>query len=344
MCKIHEEEHQHRKTVECSLCYSNHEIPETGFIPNKSFEILLEKNVEYVYLRKEHRAALSKFEQFADFYEHFKTLRNYPELDIHKTIGDLRLRMESRRDELKNKIDRHAAEFAARLDEYEAECKARLDRIDMHAIDERLRSWENDLRVWRLQLASFQKDVHKWKNICDESSVKFDEMKAQFEKFKDELYLNLLDEYKTKNLLFDTDFDMIKNHLIMLEVNNLSQYNGTPEVAHIESEPVRALGVDWKIRVNISNCTHRFIDIYLLAIQNPRIDNVLVDFDLAIVNLNDPSKNLIKSFSKEFQDNQGFGWQQAIELNDLMRNNQFYDASNDCLMVQATIKRIQWEN
>lgn len=210
MCKIHEEEHQSLKLVECSLCYSSHEIPESGFIPNKSFEVLLEKNVEYVYLRKEHRAALSKFEQFADFYEHFKTLRNYPELDIHKTLGELRLHIESRRNELKSKIDSHAAEFAARLDDYEAECKARLDRIDLHAVDERLRAWENDLRVWRSQLASFQRDASMWKRICHESSVRFDEMTAHFNAFKKDIYLNQLDEYKTKNLLFDTDFDMIK--------------------------------------------------------------------------------------------------------------------------------------
>lgn len=209
MCKSHEAE-ELLKTIYCRLCDANYEIPSCGFIPNKSFEKLLEKNIEYAYLRKEHKAALDKFEEFVEFYENFKTLRTYPEKDVHKTIGEMRARIESRRDEAKHKIDEHATQLLKKLDDYANECNERMDTMRTDDVDEMLRGWEANLRVWRHQLGTLQRDVQVWKNISTDSTAKLNEMKSKFKQFKNDLYLNRLDEYKKSNLLFDTDYDMIK--------------------------------------------------------------------------------------------------------------------------------------
>ena len=168
------DKHQHednKKTIYCSVCDLDHEIPPNGgFIRISFFEKLIEKNIDCVNLRDEYKAADEKIKQFPDLIERFEKLKSDPKNIIYDKINELKADIDLRREELKNQIDKEALEFIKKLDEYEADCKTNLSSIKAEIENnEKLIELKEDLNRWREQMNNFKGDDESWKKIYKES-------------------------------------------------------------------------------------------------------------------------------------------------------------------------------
>ena len=186
-------------------------IPNGGLIRILALENLIEQNIDCIDLGDEYRSAYDKLEDFSDLLERFEKLKNDPDDKIYSKINELKSEVDLRREELKNKLDEDALSIIKKLDDYEKECKTNIASIKAEIENnENLNEWGKDLKLWRLQMRTFKKDIDMWKKIHQESSLKYDEMNIAYNKFYKDLFLNRLDDYKDLKLFVGNDFDLIK--------------------------------------------------------------------------------------------------------------------------------------
>ena len=130
-----------------------------------------------------------RFTQFEELLEHFKRLRNDPELRINSALSDLRNKVDLRREELKEDIDKEALKMIEKIDEFEKECKSYVSSIISSCrLDQKLESWTNDLTACKLSLNSFKKDVTNCKSVLDKSTSNIKDLQSEFLKLNHDLF------------------------------------------------------------------------------------------------------------------------------------------------------------
>lgn len=138
--------------------------------------------------------------------ERFYTIKNDPETRIHSVISLLRNEIDLRREELKCEIDKKALSAIKKLDEFEKECKFFIYNNKANKrLDEKLESWKRDLDVWKANLETFERNTAKWKKTLKDSSSKLKEIISELSQFDDNLFLNRLNEFKSRDLFIISD-------------------------------------------------------------------------------------------------------------------------------------------
>jgi small-conductance mechanosensitive channel len=112
---------------------------------------------------------------------------------------------------LKNQIDEEALEFIKKIDEYEVECKTNLFSIKSEIENnEKLIELKEDLNRWREQMNNFNGDDESWKKIYKEADSKFNQMKEDYQKLYDSLFLDRLNEIRAFKASIGSDRDLIR--------------------------------------------------------------------------------------------------------------------------------------
>ena len=206
ICKRHEIEKSLNKKIECIKCNKSFEIPVDGFAPNRDLESLLEREINELDLGDEYNWYFLKFTQFEQFLEHFSRVINDPELKIHSVLSELKNNIDLRREEIKQKIDIQSLKMIKKIDEFEIQCKSSIK--SSCDLDQKLESWTNDITLCKQSLNSFKRDTNKWKSAFDASISTIKDLQIEYLKFNDGLFLNRLNELKSK--LFSTFFKTIR--------------------------------------------------------------------------------------------------------------------------------------
>jgi hypothetical protein len=181
-------QHQvNEKLINCRLCNQNYEVPATGFYRNKCLERLIQRYIESPLKGKEYKSAMNAFGSFNDVYEEFKRAKSDPKLVIHDKISAIKAKVDLQREELKLKIDQEALELIRKLEEYEIDCLAKIEQNDQ--IDDKLTVWENELTRMRHQLAQFERDDEKFKDISKFSSECCLDVTKKYNQYIDKLFL-----------------------------------------------------------------------------------------------------------------------------------------------------------
>ena len=209
ICKHHVDKKNECKTIECVLCNEVFDIPTNGFARNKALEKLLEKEINEIDLGEEYNSAFDKCQQFNDLYEHFNRIKNHPEMRIHSVINELKNKVDLRREELKQEIDKEALKIVEKLDEFKKQCKESIKSDSK--IDEKLNVWENHTKEWNGDLNTFKRNTYKWSNILSQSTSHLKDLQSELIKFNESLFLNRLNEFNWLHLsLSNSNFFAIR--------------------------------------------------------------------------------------------------------------------------------------
>lgn len=120
----------------------------------------------------------------------------------------MKAKVDLQREELKFKIDQEALELIRKLEEYEIDCLAKIKQNDQ--IDEKLIVWENELTRMRRQLAKFERDDKKFKDIFKISSDCCLEATKKYNQYKGKLFLDQYDVFKNSSFQLGKYFDLIR--------------------------------------------------------------------------------------------------------------------------------------
>ena len=217
ICAAHSEEER----VHCKRCSIYHTRPENGFTRNLFAETLIERQLNELDLGEDHSRAVESFKQLEDLVSEARRIRQDPELEIHRVIGELKNRVDLRREELKQQIDNDALELIEELIEFENECKTKKSFAQhSYKLELLMKSFESDLIRLKSDLVSFKKNVQKWKEISARSDMILKSLKGDFIEFKNSLFCNKLDDYKLKQQRF-CDEQTIGEMLTYLELHIL---------------------------------------------------------------------------------------------------------------------------
>ena len=195
----------------CTLCGLFHPIPINGFVRVIPFESLLEKGIDSIDLGEDYKSARKNCQLFSELLDQLNTLKNDPEMKIHTVISKLRNKVDLRREELKQEIDKESMKMIEKLDKFEKECKSNAESMKSDTkLDEKLEKWSNDVKQWQQILNSFKRNENKWKAILIESSSNLKKLQSEVCKFNENLFLDRLNELKISNLFVSSDFHKIR--------------------------------------------------------------------------------------------------------------------------------------
>ena len=223
ICKHHEEKviKNCSDDIYCTTCDKAYSIPESGLPPNRTIESLLKKRFDCIDLDKDHLKAFEKCDMFADVLNEFKKLEK-PDLILFETINELKNRVDLRREELKLEIDQEAMKLIDRLDEYESKCKSSISLIKIDNIRSVYAKFENNLKQWREELETFERDVSKWNRICNELETDLSELEVHSKFWKAFMYPDELDELQDIDLILDQQLEArYSNKCSMLKSNEM---------------------------------------------------------------------------------------------------------------------------
>lgn len=211
ICKHHINEYlindNDSNKIECLICKKFHQIHESDVLmPNKTIEILLKKNMEKIDLGKEYNSAIDKCNIFGDLLDKFNKIKNDPEMKIYSVISELKNKVDLRREEMKQEIDKEALKMIEKLNEYLEECKMKM-KIDSK-LDEMLEGWKDSLKRWQLGLNTF--DNINRKRILNESTSELKELHSELLKFEESLFLNRLNQFKFPNIFSFNNLHILK--------------------------------------------------------------------------------------------------------------------------------------
>ena len=203
ICKHHIDEYlindNDRKKIECLVCKQFHQIHESDVLmPNKTIEILLKKNMEKIDLGKEYNSAIDKCNIFGDLLDKFNKIKNDPEMRIYSVISELKNKVDLRREEMKQEIDKEALKMIEKLNEYQKECKMKMKIDPDSKLDEKLEDWKNNLKQWQIGLNTF--DNINRERILAESTSELKGLHSELLTFEESLFLNRLNQFKFPNI------------------------------------------------------------------------------------------------------------------------------------------------
>ena len=212
ICKHHvdeeEEKSNKRRKIQCKSCNKTHNIPKNGFVPNKTLESLIEINIDQLDLGKEYNSVLEKLNDFEELLEQFNKAKNDPETRIHSVLSDLRNKVDLKREELKQDIDKKALEIIEKINEYEKECK---ESIKLHSnLDSKICEWENELKQSRLFLNTLERNTVKWNEISNKMTSNLKDLQSEFFKLNGNLFLNRLNDFIYSDLKLTNDFHVVR--------------------------------------------------------------------------------------------------------------------------------------
>ena len=210
ICKHHveemEENNNKRRKIECSNCSETHEIPHNGFVPNRALDHLMKIKIDKLDLGEEYNSAFDKFSRFADLLENFNNAKSNPAMKIHTILSNLRNKVDLRREELKQEIDKEALKLIEKIDEFEKECKASKSIKSDSSLDNKIGEWRNDIEQSRLVLSTLERNTKKWNEISNKMSSHLKELQSEFINFNENLFLNRLNEFIYSELKLTNDF------------------------------------------------------------------------------------------------------------------------------------------
>jgi hypothetical protein len=201
ICKKHEQE---SKTIVCTECDVEYEVPRDGFSENKDLANIiatgiLEKVCE-IDLGSEHKSAIDSCNKMKELIEKVETLFRDPIYYVHERIGELKSRIDLAREEFKLKIDEEAETLIKKVEEYERDCNENLRSSDAESkvkedeLKSKLNATKLDLDVWTKYLDKLKVDSGEFKNIQNKCEVSIDNLQNQLDSFENTLLMNKFDE------------------------------------------------------------------------------------------------------------------------------------------------------
>ena len=199
ICYYHIEESREKNILLCVICNEHFDIPSNGFPPARALESLLKKNIQNIDLGEENNSARDKCSVFGDLLDRFNKIKNDPEMRISEVISDFKNKLDLRREEMKQNIDKQILQLIEKLDEFEKECKLKVASFKSDPkLDDKLKKWQISFKEWQQRMRTFERSDN-WKTILEESTSTIKDLHSEFLTFDRNLFLNRLNQFKSHN-------------------------------------------------------------------------------------------------------------------------------------------------
>lgn len=213
VCKKHERDSTTttRNSLTCPTCRAAHDVPEQGgFLFNAIAKEFVERRFERLYLGVEHKVAVDAFLELKRLLTTTKGIHDNPDVKIHETIGELKNRIDLRREKAKEEIDQEAVGLIDEFEAFEAHLQASLAAVgsaaSSHETKMLIESLENKIDVWESELNGWgTKDVKKWKNMHQEIVANYRELRVKCESIRDGLFTDAFNKLVDKQRIFCRD-------------------------------------------------------------------------------------------------------------------------------------------
>jgi len=187
----------------CVFCKKDHQIPENGFLLQKSLIDILNLNFHLTDQGKEAKKVLKELEKCI---EDIEMINNDPENYIFEYFLNIRNKIDLERERLKLSIDMISDQLMIKLNDYQKECKLNLDKIkqlnkqtqiDLNKLKQQTSDWQEMLRSPKLE----DQNIKTIKNEIDQNLNKPLEV---FEELKESLLIGKEVYFNPAN----TDFNL----------------------------------------------------------------------------------------------------------------------------------------
>lgn len=190
----------------CKSCDKDHKIEVNQRNVNKALDILVNANVENLYLGPEYNAAVEICNQFDQTISDSETVKNDPLNFVKQTIDALKHRTESIQESHKLILDEYANKIFQQLNNYEKECIQNVDSSDLKIkiakIDETISTFKDDLIKRKRTLNDLSSDEVERKRIKEDSKKSDFILNCDLFDLKNDLLVKKLDHHLTTVLSF----------------------------------------------------------------------------------------------------------------------------------------------
>lgn len=206
VCRIHETKaiESESMQVKCRECKTFHQIlnRESRFPSNLIVDKLILREFHLFNFGSKHSEAKQSCNEFESLINEFQRFKNDSSFEINRVISDLKNKIDLKREELKSEIDQKALDLLKQLDEFERECQdVNTQKLETRQNDA-LKLSSLDCEARKKQLNLFTTSAKKWKEIDNVCKAKTKTLKAEFEEFKQHLFLDRLEKYVLKQNRF----------------------------------------------------------------------------------------------------------------------------------------------
>lgn len=214
ICKHHEQEateNNEARNIECKTCNESFDIPFKGFIRVRPLEIELEKKAKSEEEIKI-KAISDRFSFLEQLINDFNEFKNDPETKINDVINELRNKVDLRREEMKQEIDRESLKMIDKLNEFEKECREKTQTIksDDCKLDEKFANWRKDLIQRKESLETCGKNMDSLDAISTDLNSALKEIQSEFRIFNEKLSFNRITTFKLDTLTSISNFDLMR--------------------------------------------------------------------------------------------------------------------------------------
>lgn len=171
ICKKHTKPDDPNQTkFDCKSCEQTHEIPSGGFIPNKRLEQMINYQIKNSLFDTNLVEAKFNCTKLNEMLDELDLLHRDPKYYISESIGELKFKIEIKREEFKMKIDREAEKLIDEMKEYQDECYTNVESASYQPI---LSSYKTEAQTIRSKLVEFENELKKIEeNASDLTSEK----------------------------------------------------------------------------------------------------------------------------------------------------------------------------
>ena len=185
VCLRHLRVHSEQERFKCDLCREDHYMPVSGFLINKNIQKALENTIPEAEEVKE------RIEDVTKVVRELEVLKESPEGYIYDYYEEIKRKVDSRRETLKNEIDLCSDRMIERIESTRSECIQM--NVQMKGISESLEVLEGKLNRIRDRFISLNINKGKLKKI-NKIRSELDDLESElFEKLqkqKDEILQN----------------------------------------------------------------------------------------------------------------------------------------------------------
>ena len=189
VCKKHVS--SETKSIQCGKCGQEHKVPESGQFPlNEPLNEIIEANIEALNFGKNHkeaREACKKLNETLD--EQVNLLVNDPESVAYDEIGDLKRRVNLKREKLLLQINQEADKLIVMLEA--CNVKTEKSNAELSKLKEVKQAAKNELEAWT-NLLNMVDQFHenRWAEIKHESEKIIEKLKEQYKIITSEMLPN----------------------------------------------------------------------------------------------------------------------------------------------------------
>ena len=190
--------------LKCVFCNEEHKEPVEGFPLDQHLQNLLDLNINQLEFGPIYNSGKRHLKKLIEKFKEVDLIRNDPQNYIYNYFSDLRIQVELRREEMKNKIDDYSNEIIESIDKFEKECRETSQKID--ELTRELEVSKQTLNKLIQEFDSFDINDKKSSDITYKANELKPKLHSQLHKLKQNLLNNKSYIFKMTELSVDKIF------------------------------------------------------------------------------------------------------------------------------------------